>query len=86
MKQLVLVGLLALLATGCASTSSVDQLQQRVDAIEANTKLTNAEIQSLKQACDQMQKSAKEQHLKCDEHCKLLDSKLDRVFKKSQLK
>jgi len=86
MKQLVLIGLLALLATGCASTSSVEQLQQRLDTVEANEKVTNEEIQVLKRACDQMQKTAKEQHLKCVEHCKTLESKLDRVFKKSQLK
>jgi hypothetical protein len=64
----------------------VEKLQSRVDAVEANSKLTNEEIQTLKNVCNQMQSSAKEQHLKCVEHCKTLESKLDRVFKKSQLK
>lgn len=48
MKRLLLVGLLSVLASGCASTSSVEKLQSRVDAVEANSKLTNEEIQTLK--------------------------------------
>lgn len=86
MKKLVLVGFLLALASGCASTSSVEQLQSRVEALDSNAKLTKDEIQSLKNVCNQMQSTAKEQHLKCVEHCKTLESKLDKVFKKSQYK
>jgi|LakMenEpi03Aug12_release.lakeMendotaPanAssembly.Ray.scaffolds.fasta_scaffold2336130_1 cell division protein FtsB len=91
MRKLGILFTVALIGlTGCATNSDIAKLQHEIDVVEANSKLTNEEIQTLKHNCNQMQSAAKEQHLKCVEHCKTieskLDSKLDRMFKKSQLK
>lgn len=75
-----LVALFAL--TGCASTSDVKALQAQVSALESNDKVVNSEITELKAkvaACEV-------KHAECEKHCKALTSKLDRVFKKAQMK
>lgn len=77
MKYVVLT--LALLVTGCASTSDVEKLDNRVTLIEkAHVKL-EAELQK----CHSKMEDKLQQ---CDVHCKKLESKLDRVFKKAQQK
>ena len=82
MKQLVLVGLLAMLATGCASTGDLEALQDRVDVLESNQGAIAKEVAKCK---DQMAAIAEKQS-QCDAHCKTLESKLDKVFKKAQYK
>lgn len=75
-----LVALFAL--TGCASTGDVEALQAQVSALESNEKVVGSEITTLKgkvAACEA-------KHAECDKHCKTLESKLDKVFKKAQYK
>lgn len=80
MKYLVLT--LAVLVTGCASQGDLDKLDARLSVTESSqTKLT-AELQK----CHSRIASLEDKVLKCEEHCKRLDSKLDKVFKKSQFK
>jgi hypothetical protein len=82
MKHMVLVGLLAVLATGCASIGDLEALQERVNSLESNHKVIAQEVANCKTQMNAL--AEKQEH--CDKHCKLLESKLDRVFKKSQLK
>ena len=82
MKGLFLVALLTTLS-GCATNSDIEKLQSQINSLDSKTSgeyvELNSKIQEVKQQCDL-------KHSQCDEHCKTLDSKLDRVFKKSQLK
>ena len=78
--SIFLVALFAL--TGCASTSDLEALQGRVSAVESATKVSSSEISALK---DKVAKCEAKME-KCDTHCKTLESKLDKMFKKSQYK
>jgi len=82
MKKLVLVGLLAVLATGCASTGDLVDLQNRVSSLEADRTSLALEVAN----CKTQMGALAEKHEQCAKHCKTLETKLDRVFKKSQLK
>lgn len=82
MKKVIMLFAIALLATGCASTSDLEALQGRVDAIEASDKVTANEIEDLKQKMA----NCENKHKQCIEHCKTVNSKLDNLFKKSQFK
>lgn len=70
---------LALLITGCASTSDVEKLDTRLSLVEKAQEKLNAEIQKCH---TKMAENAQQ----CETHCKKLESKLDRVFKKAQQK
>lgn len=73
---------IAFLATGCASIGDVEALQAQVSALESSDKALSSEIADLQgkvAACEA-------KHAACDKHCKALESKLDKVFKKAQYK
>ena len=80
MKYTILT--LALLVTGCASTSELEKLDSRVTLVEKAQEKLNQEIQKCHTKMAQIEEKAQQ----CDLHCKKLESKLDRVFKKSQQK
>ena len=80
MKYTILT--LALLVTGCASTSELEKLDSRVTLVEKAQEKLNQEIQKCHVKMAQIEDKAQQ----CEAHCKKLESKLDRVFKKSQQK
>ena len=82
MKHLIMVVMVAMCATGCASVGDVEALQSQVSALESNDKVVASEISALKSkalVCET-------KHADCDKHCKAIETKLDKVFKKSQYK
>lgn len=78
MKKIIITSLL-LLTTACASTSDINTLQSEIDTLRHNQVTLEKNVENVKTACDL-------KHAQCIEHCKAVDSKLDRVFKKSQHK
>ena len=81
MKKVLFISSLVVLA-GCASTSDFEQLQDRVNLIESSQ---NQLAQHVKK-CDNTLSELALKSEKCVLHCKAIDSKLDKVFKKSQYK
>ena len=70
------------LLTGCATQGDLDILDSKIAALESsNTKLALAINE-----CDSKVAHIDAKVKQCDLHCKKLESKLDRVFKKSQQK
>ena len=84
MKYLILATLVAL--TGCASTSDLAALQSRVEIVENSSKVVANDVAELTEKVTKCELQVKKQHEDCVQHCKTIDSKLDNVFKKSQLK
>lgn len=82
MKQLIMVVMVAMFATGCASIGDVEALQSQVSALESNDKVVASEISALKSKTNALE--AKQADF--DKHLKTIESKLDKVFKKSQYK
>ena len=48
MKHLIMVVMVAMFATGCASVGDVEALQSQVSALESNDKVVASEISALK--------------------------------------
>ena len=82
MKHVVLVGLLAMLATGCASTGDLEALQDRVDVLESNQGAIAKEVAANKEKTSALAA----EHAQLAAQHKALESKLDKVFKKAQYK
>ena len=80
--KVVLVGLLGILATGCASTSELAALEGRVSSVEASQSALAQEVSN----CKSQMNTLSDKQAQCDKHCKTLESKLDKVFKKAQYK
>lgn len=67
---------------GCASSGDIDQLKCQIDELQAKQSKLQQVVNSNTahiEKCDLKMKD-------CDNHCKDLSAKLDRVFKKSQQK
>ena len=79
MMKLAMVSMMALFVTACASKGDLEALQDRVSAVETNQKVLASDIEK----CNADMAASRRQ---CVEHCNTLSSKLDKVFKKSQLK
>ena len=70
------------LLTGCATQGDLDILDSKIAALEAsNTKLA----QAIKD-CDSKVAHFDSKVKQCEAHCKTIESKLDKVFKRSQYK
>jgi len=81
MKKILIVSLL-LLTTACASKSDITTLQSEIDTLRSNQTSFAKEVT----ACKEQMVALTEKQSKCESHCKTLESKLDKVFKKAQYK
>ena len=81
MKKMLFVSLL-FLVTACASKSDIVTLQSELDSLKADHASLAKEVTVCK---DKMSEVAGDK-AKCELHCKNFESKLDKVFKKSQYK
>ena len=81
MKKMLFVSLL-FLATACVSTSDIATLQSQIDSLKADQTSLVKEVA----VCKDKMAVAVEDKAKCELHCKNFESKLDKVFKKSQHK
>jgi murein lipoprotein len=90
MRKLGILFTVALIGlTGCATNSDITKLQSEIDVIESNQKTlvseladTNKAVTVLNVKTDAAVKAA----LMAEQYCKDINTKLDRLFKKSQLK
>lgn len=81
MKKILIISLL-LLTTACASKSDIVSLQTEIDALKNSQTSLSKEVA----ACKEQMVVLTENQTKCVSHCKTLESKLDKVFKKAQYK
>ena len=66
-----------------AENISLTQLQSQIDGLDSKV---SGEYVELTSKIQDVQQQCESKHKQCEQHCKTIDSKLDRVFKKSQLK
>ena len=79
MKKIIALFALTFALTGCASNSDIQKLQSEIDGLNSKVAAADSKIDAVNAKCEL-------KHAECEKHCKTLESKLDRVFKKAQLK
>lgn len=90
--MLFMIGALAFI-TGCASNSDIAKLHDDIEAISENQKTLNSELVNTNKALSQVtaRVDAKVENAvtaaeRAEQLCKDINTKLDRLFRKSQLK
>ena len=92
MKKIVKISAVVLaagLATGCASTSDVDNLQSQIDGLKGQISSAASDAAQAKQsAADAASKAAAAEAAanRAAQYAQDTNSKLDRMFKKSMMK
>jgi murein lipoprotein len=88
LNMLFMIGALALV-TGCATNTDIAKLQGEIDVITTNQKTlstglvdTNRALSTVSSKVDNAVKAAE----RSEQLCKDINTKLDRMFRKSQLK
>ena len=92
MKNIVKVSAVVLaagLATGCASTSDIDKLQEQINGLKTQVNTASSDAAQAKQsAADAASKAAAAEAAanRAAQYAQDTNSKLDRMFKKSMMK
>ena len=92
MKNIVKISAVVLaagLATGCASTSDIDKLQEQIDGLKSQVSTASSDAAQAKQsAADAASKAAAAEAAanRAAQYAQDTNSKLDRMFKKSMMK
>jgi hypothetical protein len=89
MKNVLIIAVLAILSTACASTSDIHSLQSQVDIIKVKQDALASDLSVLSGSIKSASKKADDAKLASEqalEMCKQINAKLDRVFKKTQFK
>ena len=92
MKKIVKISAVVLaagLATGCASTSDIDKLQEQIDGLKSQVSTASSDAAQAKQsAAEAASKAAAAEAAanRAAQYAQDTNSKLDRMFKKSMMK
>lgn len=91
MKALKIAGvfLVAGLATGCASTSDIENLQSQIDGLSSQISTASSDAAKAQSAADQAAAKASAAEAaasRAAQYSEDTNSKLDRMFKKSMMK
>ncbi|MDO9163206.1 MAG: Lpp/OprI family alanine-zipper lipoprotein [Methylococcaceae bacterium] len=87
--KLSMVALVASLVVGCASTSDIENLQSQIDGLKTSVAQASADAQNAQSAAaDASAKAAAAESAanRAAQYAQDTNSKLDNLFKKSQLK
>jgi len=87
--KILSVILVAGLATGCASTSDIENLQSQIDGLTSQISTASSDAAKAQSAAEQAASrasAAEESASRAAEYSQDTNSKLDRMFKKSMMK
>lgn len=89
MKQLFTLLFIAVVATGCASTSDIENLQGQIDTLKTSVASAETHASAAHASAASAEAHAVAAHAAADAaaaQCKEMSAKLDRLFKKAQFK